>query len=341
MQKLSTWATRLLLVLGLSLWVTALVRAEEAKSLNVAAIFGSGVENAWSRAWIDSFDRIQKSAPEGLKLTLKYTENVATDTALNVIRGYAESGRYDVVWAHNTNSDEVEALKDEFPDILFVMAGGGNRPLGGNAYYMDMHIHEPSYVAGVFASLMSKSKVLGVVGLFPTGNVNDVVNAFRAGARSVVADTKVKVSFIESWYDPAKASEAANAQIAAGADIIFQLGESFQVCEERKIMCIGEYVDGAEIAPSSVPLSVLVNWEPQINYIIDQWKKHKETGEAYNAPNESVWFTMAEGGGSLSGYGQFEDKIPDDVKQAVKKTQEDIISGAVEVELNTELPVSD
>ncbi|WP_315918274.1 BMP family protein [Mesorhizobium sp. SP-1A] len=341
MRNFWTWFARVLLIVGLSLPAFAAARAEEPKTLNIAAVLPSGVENAWTRAWLDSFEKIQKAAPDGLKITLKYTENVYADTAASVIRGYAETGKYDVIWAHSSYSDEVEALKDEFPNILFVTVGGGNRPLGGNSYLIYMHIHEPAYVAGVFAGLTSKSKVLGAVGLFPADDVNDVVNAFRAGARSVAPDSKVKVTFIESWYDPAKASEAANAQISAGADIIFQLGESFQVCQERKIMCIGQYIDSAKIAPSAVPLSVLVNWEPQINYIIDQWKKHKETGEPYNAPMEPVWFTMAQGGSGLSGYGEFADKIPDDVKQAVKKAQDDILSGATKVELKTDLPVSD
>jgi basic membrane lipoprotein Med (substrate-binding protein (PBP1-ABC) superfamily) len=329
------------LMLGLSLNAIVTARAEEPQTLNVAAVLSAGVENAWARAWLDSFEQVQKKSAPGLNITLKYTENVYADTAASVIRGYAETGKYDVIWAHSSYSDEVEALKDEFPNILFVTVGGGNRPLGGNSYLIYLHLHEPAYAAGVFAGLTSKSKVLGAVGLFPADDVNDVVNAFRAGARSVAPESKLKVTFIESWYDPAKASEAANAQISAGADIILQLGESFQVCQERNIMCIGQYIDSAKIAPSAVPLSMLANWEPQINYIIDQWKKHKETGEPYNAPMEPVWFTMAQGGSTLSGYGEFADKVPDSVKQAVKKTQDDIVSGALKVELNTELPVSD
>lgn len=341
MRNFPAWIFRLLLVFGLSLLAASAGRAEVPKTLNVAAVLPSGVENAWARAWLDSFERVQKAAPDGLQITLKYTENVYADTALNVIRGYAETGKYDVIWAHSSYSDEVEAIKDDFPDILFVTVGAGNRPLGGNSYLIYMHLYEPAYVAGVFAGLTSKSKVLGAVGLYPADDVNDVVNAFREGIRSVAPDSKLKVTFIESWYDPAKASEAANAQISAGADIILQLGESFQVCQERNIMCIGQYIDSAKIAPSAVPLSLIVSWEPQINYVIDQWKKHKETGEPYNAPMERVWFSMAQGGSTVSGYGQFEDKIPGDVKQAVKQAYDDVMSGKVKIQFNADLPVSD
>lgn len=341
MRNFATSVARILLIVALTGWAALAARAEVPKTLNVAAIFPAGVENAWVRSWVDAFERVKAKAPGGLELSLKYTENVYSDTAPGVLRAYAEAGQYDVIWAHSSYSDEVEALKDEFPNILFVTVGAGNRPLGGNSYLIYMHLHEQAYLAGIFAGQTTKSNVLGAVGLFPADDVNDVINAFRAGAKSVNPDSKLKVTFIESWYDPAKASEAANAQIAAGADIIFQLGESFQVCQEKKIMCIGQYIDAAKIAPTVVPLSVMVNWEPQISYVIDQWKAHKESGQPYDAPMESVWFSLAQDGGSLSGYGEFDAKIPEAVKASVIKAGEDIKSGALKVELNTALPVSD
>lgn len=341
MRTLALYMARLLAIFVIASSAVQHVHAEDAKTLNVAAIFPTGVENAWVRAWIDSFEKVKSEKPDGINLTLKYTENVYSDTVPGVLRAYAESGEYGVIWAHSSYSDEVEALKDEFPDIIFVTVGAGNRPLGGNSYLIYMHIHEPAYLAGVYAGMTSKSHVLGAVGLFPSDDVNDVINGFRAGAKSVNPDAKLKVTFIESWYDPAKASEAANAQIAAGADIILQLGESFQVCEEKKILCIGQYIDASTIAPSAIPLSVMVNWEPQIHYIIDQWKSHQEGGQPYAAPMEPVWFGLAQGGGDISGYGEFDAKVPAEVKAAVNKARDDIKSGALKVELDTSLPKSE
>ena len=93
------------------------------------------------------------------------------------------------------------------------------------------------------------------------------------------------MTFIESWYDPVKAAEAANAQIAAGADFIFQLGESFETCKEKQIYCFGNYVDGYEIAGDIVPTSTLVYWDPVLTYLIDEFHSSKSTGEPYNAPD--------------------------------------------------------
>ena len=34
---------------------------------------------------------------------------------------------------------------------MFVMSGSGNRGLGGNAYWVFVHAHEPAYVMGMLA----------------------------------------------------------------------------------------------------------------------------------------------------------------------------------------------
>ncbi len=316
-------------------------QAQEATTLKFAAAFPAGVENAWVKAWVDAFERVKAEKPHGLELELAYTENVYGDKGVTVLEEYAESGEYPIIWAHSSFSDEVEELKDSYPDTMFVSVGAGNRPLGGNSYLIYTHLHEPAYLAGVLAGGMTASNRLGVVGLFPADDVNDQVNGFRAGARSVNPDVKVSVTFIESWYDPAKAAEAANAQIAAGADLIFQLGESFQTCQERKVLCIGNYIDSSTIAPEVVPTSSMVFWEPQIRYAIDQWKARQESGEPYDAPMEAVWFPMAQGGGDIAPYHDFEDKIPAEVKENVARARAAILDGSLTVELDTSLPGSD
>ena len=317
------------------------VAAVNAETLRVGAALSAGIENAWAASLLQSFEAVKAAKPYGLDLEIAYSESVYGDDATTAMEQYAKQG-YDIVWCHTTCADQIEELKDEFPETLFVMVGSGNRALGDNAYHLYSHLHEPAYLAGIFAASESKSGKLGVVGLFPADDCNDQVNGFRAGAQSVNPDAKVVVTFIESWYDPVKAAEAANAQIAAGADLIFQLGETFQTCREHGIMCIGNYIDSSVIAPDVVPVSVLVSWEPHLNYLIDEWKKHKDSGEAYAAPEEAVWYTMAEGGGDLSAVtAEFTDKISAGTVAAIDAARAAIMSGELKVELDMSLPVSD
>jgi basic membrane lipoprotein Med (substrate-binding protein (PBP1-ABC) superfamily) len=315
--------------------------AEEPKEFNMAAVLTVGLENAWDGSFIQSFKNVQAAAPHGLTITdLDYTEGVFGDEAEVVMRNYAKTGKYEVIWANSSYSDQVEKLMVEFPDILWVTVGSGNRPLGKNSFLIYQHIHECGYVQGVLAGSLTENDTIGIVGTFPADDVNDVANGFIAGAQSVNPDIKLKVTFIESWYDPPKALEAANAQIAAGVDQMYMMAESFEPCEQSGIMCYAKYIDYNFAGPNSVVSSALMFWEPHINYIIDQWWNHATTGAAYDAPMESVWFNMAEGTCKMSEYHALDSKIPQEVKDAAAKAEQDILSGALKVELNTETPVS-
>ncbi|KQU71093.1 hypothetical protein ASC75_24725 [Aminobacter sp. DSM 101952] len=324
-------------IAGSALLAMTLVSPSLADELKIAAVFPDGVENAWTKAWLDSLERIKARSPHGLEIKLDYTENVFGNKIMEVLEAYSESGKYDMIWTHTTSSDQVEELKDEFPDILYVSTGGGNRPVGGNGFQADILLHEASYLAGVYAGAATKSNVLGAIGLFPADNVNDQVNAFRAGARSVNENASLKVTFIESWYDPLKAAEAASAQIAASADVIYQLGETYQICKERKIQCVGSYLDMSDQAPGFVAISTLAKWEPHLNYFIDLIVDHRENGTPFDAPLRKIQYDMSAGGSDITEPSSY---VSEEAKNAVAKAKAQILGGELKVVNDGSLPVS-
>ena len=103
----------------------------------------------------------------------------------------------------------------DYPDIAFVFGSGGG-PAEPNFSVFDNWIHEPAYLAGMIAGGVTESNVLGVVGGYPVPEVNRIVNAFIAGAQETNEDVDVKVTFLNSWFDPAAAKEAALAQVGCG-----------------------------------------------------------------------------------------------------------------------------
>lgn len=317
------------------------VTAAEPTELRIVAFLSVGTENSWDGTLVESFNRVMASKPHGLNITLKTVERVWGDDAETSMRLFASSGKYDIIYGHTAYSDQVKNIKDQFPDVLFAYSGSGNYAQGGNVYYAMHHMHEASYLIGLIAGLMTKSNIIGSVGNFPAADNNDQMNAFIAGAKSVNPNVKAKVTFIEAWYDPAKASEAANAQIAAGADHIFQLAEAFEVCVQKKVVCYANYADYNHLAPEALAASTLMYWDPIIRYLVDEWWEYKANGKAYNGPMEPVVFSMAEGSQDISPYHNWEDKIPEDVKTKVKETRQAILDGSFSVKLNKEKPVSD
>jgi basic membrane protein A len=188
---------------------------------------------------------------------------------------------------------------------------------------------------------LTESDVIGLIAGFETDDTLDNFNGFIDGAKSVNPNIQVKVSFIESWYDPAKAAEAANAQIAVGADQIYMNSYGFEPCKEADIYCYSTYTDTNYLSPENVLTSALAYWDPHINYVIDEWWAYATEGVAYDAPMEKVWFSMADGTGDLAPLHGLEAQVPAEVLADVEQARENILNGSLEVELKVEPIVSD
>ena len=316
-------------------------RADAPTEVNIAAIFSVGIEQPWDKAWYDDFLRLQEEQPHGLTLNLDYTEHVWGDKAEAIMRAYAQTGKYDIIVATSTFSDQVRNLKDRFPEVLWVVQGSGNEGLGGRVFWNYMRVHEPAYLMGIIAGMMTETDTIGVVGTFPADDANDEINGFVMGAKSVNPDVGAKITFIESWYDPPKANEAVSAQVAAGADMVLQLGGAFESCVEKQILCFGNFIDMNSLAPDHIVTSAVAHWGPTIRNTIDAWYRHKTTGEAIDAPKEPIWFGMKDGGSDLAPFHSFEDRLPDEVKDKVEEVRAAIMSGEFEVPLDVSVPVSD
>ena len=315
---------------------------EEPTELKMAAIITVGPENSWDASFLEAYARVQAELPHGLTMNdLDYTEGVWGDQAMVVLREYAKTGLYDIIWSNSAFSDEVSVLKDEFPEILWVTVGSGNRVLGDNSIWVFHHIHECGYLQGMLSGSLTETDKIGIVGTFPAEDVNDVINGYINGAKSVNPDTQVKITFIESWYDPPKAIEAANAQIAAGVDQMYMMAEAFEPCVENDIMCYAKYIDYNFAAPDNVLVSALMYVDPHINFVIDRWWTHKTTGDPYPDESETVWFPMAEGTCDLSSYHGLEGEIPQELKDAVEAKRQEILDGTFTVELDMTVPESD
>jgi basic membrane protein A len=176
------------------------------------------------------------------------------------LREVAERDQPDIIFGDAFGNEEaVRAVAADYPDIAFVFGSGGG-PVEPNFSVFDNWIHEPAYLSGMLAGGLTDSNVIGVVGGYPVPEVNRITNAFIDGAQEINPKVEVKVTFINSWFDPAAAKEAALAQIDAGADVLF--AERFGVIEaaaENGLYSFGNMSDqtdfsmvakgGASLAP--------------------------------------------------------------------------------------------
>ena len=295
--------------------------------IEVAAIYTVPVE----QQWVSRIHKALNAAQERGDITYVYSENVANTDYERVMREYAEAGKDLIVGEVFGVETAAREVAKDYPETAFLMGSSG-QPQEPNFAVFDNFIHEPSYLTGMVAGKATKSNVIGMVGGYPIPEVNRLMNAFMEGARSVNPDVKFMVTFIGSWYDPPKAKEAAFAMIDAGADVMY--AERFGVSDaakERGVLAIGNVIDTAADYPGTVIASALWHMEPTIDRAIEAVKNGTFKAEDYG-----IYSYLEHGGGSLAPMDPA--LVPQEVIDAVIAKEQEIKSGAFEVEVNDAEP---
>ena len=307
----------------------------QSKDFKIAAIFQTAIEEPWDGAIHQACLQAQKE----LGVQYEYVEKVGPSDFEKVLREYAERGFNLIVGdAFLAGEEPSRRVAKDYPEIAFAF-GSEFGPVEPNYSVFDNWIHEPAYLCGIVAGMMTQTNLLGVVAAIPINEVNRLVNAFKEGALSVNKEVKVKISYIGGWFDPSKAKEAAKAMIEAGADMLF--AERFGVFEaakeaEKTVLAFGNMTDQHSMAPTVVVTGPVWNMYPTIQYSIDAVQKG-----AWTAMDLRDWSMMSKGGALLAPYHAFEDKVPEKVKKKVAGIQEGIMTGTFRVPIIESTPVSD
>jgi len=308
-------------------------RASAQEKLKVAAIYTVPVE----QQWVSRIHIAANAAVERGEIEYVFSENTSNSDYERVMREYAEAGHDLIIGEIFAVEDAARQVARDYPDKAFLM-GSSFMPQDDtpNLAVFDNYIQDASYLSGIIAGAMTKSKNIGMVGGFPIPEVNRLMHAFMAGVKEMAPDTTFQVAFIGSWFDPPKAKETAFAQIDAGADIMY--AERFGVSDaakEKGILAIGNVIDTQPDYPDTVVASALWHFEPTLDAAIAKVK----AGE-FKAENYGTYSFMKEGGCSLAPLGTFEGKVPQEALDLVAEKEAAIKAGDFTVEINDEEPKS-
>jgi len=317
------------MLLGLGVALGTVPPARGADPINVAAIYTVPVE----QQWVSRIHKALNKAEREGRITYRFSENVANTDYERVMREYAEQGMDLVVGEAFAVERAARKVAADYPETAFLM-GSSFGPAQPNFAVFDNWIHEPSYLTGMIAGAMTESDRIGMVGGFAIPEVNRLMHAFMAGAREVNPDVCFMVNFINSWYDPPKAKEAAFAMIDAGADIMY--AERFGVSDaavERGVKAIGNVIDTAGEYPKTILASAIWHMEPTIDKAIDDVASGN-----FEPADYGQYSFMAHGGGSIV---VDEDLVPADVLERVEARRQEVLDGLFRVNVNDEEPKSD
>ena len=297
--------------------------------LKVAAIYTVPVE----QQWVSRIDKALKAAMARGEVEYVFSENVANADYERVMRQYAEKGNVLIVGESFAVEDAARRVAKDYPKVAFLM-GSSKGPQAPNFSVFDNYIQEPAYLSGMIAGGMTKSGKIGMVGGFPIPEVNRLMNAFMAGVREVNPKAEFMVTFINSWFDPPKAKEAAFAMIDQGADVMY--AERFGVSDaakERKVLAIGNVIDTQAQYPDTVVASALWNMEPTVDAALKAVKSGQFKAEDYGR-----YSTMKYKGSELSPLGTFAAKVPQAVTAKVAARQKEILAGTFTVKVDDGQP---
>lgn len=324
-------ARRPLIALAAALVAGAPGLALAQAKLKVAAIYTVPFE----QQWVSRIHKALKAAETRGEIEYKASENVANADYERVMREYATAGNQLIVGESFAVEAAARKVAKDFPKVAFLMGSSG-KPQAPNFSVFDNYIQEPAYLTGMIAGGMTKTNRIGMVGGFPIPEVNRLMHAFMAGAREINPKVEFTVTFINSWFDPPKAKEAAFAMIDKGADILY--AERFGVSDaskERGKLAIGNVINTQDKYPDTVVASALWNMEPTIDLAIRNVKEGKFKAEDYGQ-----YSTMKFKGSELAPLGTFEKKIPADLVAKVKAKEKAILEGKFSVKVNDSQPKS-
>ena len=295
----------------------------------VAAIYTVPFE----QQWVSRIHKALKAAEARGEIEYKASENVANADYERVMREYANGGNTLIVGEVFGVEAAARKVAKDFPKVSFLMGSSG-KPQAPNFSVFDNYIQDPAYLSGMVAGGMTKSNKIGMVGGFPIPEVNRLMNAFMAGAKETNPKVEFMVTFINSWFDPPKAKEAAFAMIDKGADVMY--AERFGVSDaakEKGKLAIGNVINTQAQYPDTVVSSALWNMEPTIDLALKQVKDGQ-----FKAADFGIYSTMKWKGSELAPLGTFEKKVPAEIMAKVQAKQKAILDGSFVVKVDDSQP---
>jgi basic membrane protein A and related proteins len=301
--------------------------------LKVFGAFATPIEEPWDGVIHAALTRADKAG----QIDYTFTDDIGYSGNMErVLRQVAGKNKPAIIFGDAFGNEEaVRRVAKANPKIAFVFGSGGG-PARPNFSVFDNWIHEPAYLLGVLAGSLTKTNRLGIVAGYPVPEVNRLSNAFINGAHSVNKKAVVKVTFINSWFDPATAKEAALAQIAARVDAIYaERAGVIEAAKQKNIIAFGNMSDQKKIAPRNVVSSAVWNMNPTVQYVIRQVRAGSYTG--LDLKDFSM---MAQGGSSLAPINRnvIKGGVPAKLVSKVNGLQAKIRSGNLRVDIDEAQP---
>jgi basic membrane protein A and related proteins len=274
-------------------------------------------------------------AERELGIEVDYLEPSSTEDREAALRLFAARGVDLVIGVGFIFSSDIEEVARAYPKVRFagVDFAPGPRGIPANVAAIAFREEEGSFLVGAVAGSMTKSEHVGFIGGMTGPLIRKFEAGYSAGVLAACPRCVVHVGYAgttpDAFRDPAKGKALANAQIAAGSDVLYHASGStghgvFEAAADAHKLAIGVDADQYDEMPETVVTSMIKRGDVAVFDIV------REVVEGRFVGGMRV-FGLAENGVDYVHDGPHAAGIPDPVKQKVEALRADVVSGRVAV----------
>ncbi|MCC3372581.1 BMP family ABC transporter substrate-binding protein [Cohnella sp. REN36] len=205
------------------------------------------------KSFFDAANAGLTQVKEQLGATTKVIEMGADQTKWEPTFDDVAAQDWDVIISGGSQITELlNATAEKHPDKTFINYDTDIPEVASNVYAVSYATNEVSFLAGAAAALASTSdlpnanpdKKIGFLGGMDIPGINAFLVGYIEGAKYVVPDIKVAISYAGDFANPGKGKEMSLLQYKSGVDVIFNVAGGtglgvFDAAKEQKKYAIG------------------------------------------------------------------------------------------------------
>jgi basic membrane lipoprotein Med (substrate-binding protein (PBP1-ABC) superfamily) len=244
------------------------------------------VEQPWSAAIYDAAQALAKKDPS-IKFLLSYKAYDPT-SAEPVARQMIEEGAVVVDMHSFALNDVAHTMAKAFPKVPMSVSSF-DPPVQpnlsiGTASYLNI-----GYSNCWMLAKLSKSGKIAYVAALAIPYATEILEGCKLGATAANPKVEVLAAYSNSFTNPQATREQAQGLLDQGADTLFPASATedslggFQLCEQKKIPCVGYASDSRRYSPNFGVASAIIDWPVLLDSLLTQAKSGKLEATTFDA----------------------------------------------------------
>ena len=251
-------------------------------------------------------------------------ENVydGTPDVQNIIQQLINEGCNVIIGHSNGYNEDMDVFAQQYPDIQFYCYEGLT---SDKITTYSVSNKEVLYMLGYLCAKVSDGDEVGFIAPMQNSHIIRSIDAFALGAKRANENAKVRVMWVNSWWDPETDKLCAETLISEGINAMAYYGSTsaaLQACEAAGAYCTGFHIDMHDYAPNACLSSFVWNWVPILDEIVDRYVTEDNSREMIIGGLDSGCAQMA----PLN-----TDIIDAEIVADVEALQEQVMSGEIDV----------